>query len=64
MAQKSSGFAVWIGRPRVIATAAIRASKLRACGLRPEARSAAATCPKARAACASNGSGSKVASAC
>ena len=47
-----------------IAVAAIMASYERAVVLRPERRSDAATCPNARAALASKGSGSKSASAC
>ena len=52
------------GRSLAIAIAAIMASKDLAAGLRPDRRTEAATRPKARAAAASNGRGSKSASAC
>ncbi len=61
---KSSGFAVYSGKPVASAVAAIMASNERAAGFRPDRRNEAATRPKARAAAASNGSGSKSASAC
>lgn len=52
------------GRPLASAVAAIIAANDRAAGFRPDRRYEAATWPKARAAAASNGSGSKSASAC
>ena len=58
------GLQVCRGRALEMAMAAIMASSARAAGFRPALRKPAATRPKLRAAAASNGSGSKSASAC
>lgn len=60
---KSSGLAVYNGRPLAMAIAAIMASYDRAAVFRSDRRRDAATRPNALAAAASNGSGSKSASA-
>jgi hypothetical protein len=57
------GLQVNKGSPWAMALAAIRASYARAAGLRPAARSEAATTPKTRAASPSNATASKSASA-
>src|ERR1017187_1034279 len=61
---KSSGLEVYTGNWFAIAVDAIIRSAIRPRGLRPAISTAAATRPNARAAAASKGSGSKVASAC
>jgi hypothetical protein len=64
MPVKSLGLHVCMGKSFEMAMAAIIASYALAAGLRPTFRSPAATLPKLRAAAASNGRGSKSASAC